>query len=77
VSTKRMQINAAVTFYEKNGKFKPTALGPVPEETENELSQFALEFKRFPVPEHYIDKALDDLKLALKESLRKAGYLKW
>lgn len=45
-------------------------------EADQELPQVALKWERWPIPESYVDKALDDLRLALKNQLRKNGLMR-
>lgn len=80
VPNKRLQINAAATVFFKNREGK-LEMGPaglmVPKEDEHELRQFALEFKKFPVPANQMEAALDELKKAILDDLQQKGLLKY
>ena len=43
------------------------------DEVAHQLTKFALEWKQWPIPEHYVDKAMDDAKLAIKSKFRELG----
>ena len=80
----KVQIHIAASVFERldipRTEIRTTASGisaPVLiTEKEQEISQFAVEFKKWPIPEMYIDKAIADLGLAVKTSLRDKGLLK-
>lgn len=74
----RVQINAAATIYTKNGQFEkdPLTGGVVPSEVEDELAQYGLEFKQWPIPEAALEKGLQELCEALKYSMRQRGLLR-
>jgi len=42
---------------------------------DKEICQFAAEFEKWPVPEHYFKKAFDDMYKANLEKARKAGMV--
>ncbi len=75
---KRIQINAAASVFIKNSeKLEPGPAGLlVPGEDEHELSQYAVEFKKFPVPRHYVEKALEDLSKAVLQTLEEKGLIR-
>lgn len=70
---RRLQINAAASMFFKTGEIDPLSLKM--KEFEKELRQFAVEFKKFPIPERFIDKALVDLSAAIKQSLDEKGLV--
>lgn len=43
---------------------------------EQEVTQLAVSWERWPVPEKYVDKALEDMCRALKEKMRETGLMK-
>lgn len=80
IPDKRIQINAAATVFFKNRNGE-TVLDPsgkfyVPKEEEVELRQFAIQFKKFPVPEHYLKQALEDLVDTVLDEMRQKGLVK-
>lgn len=80
----KVQIHIAASVFEKlpipRTEIRTTESGisaPVLiTETEQELSQFAVEFKKWPVPENKVDAAIHDLGRAVKASMRDKGLLK-
>ena len=74
----RLQINIAASVYTKNGKFITNPATGVPEcdEDEDELNQFAIEFKRWPIPESQLQKGFEEMFAAVKQDLIRKGLLR-
>lgn len=49
----------------------------VPTEEEHELRQFAVEFKKFPVPEKVIQESLKQLSSAILQEMHEKGLIKY
>ena len=70
---KRLQINAAATVFIKTDQLDPRTR--TFQEKEKELRQFAVEFKKFPIPANRIKKALEDLGAAIYQDLERHGLV--
>lgn len=70
----RLQINIAVTHF---GRLRFPIIKPDKTiyEKENELCQFYLDLKEFPMKKAALDRAFSDLKQALTHELSLKGYL--
>ena len=83
MSKKRLQLNVAITMFEKLdrpiARERKTRLGPVVDfvyEDEKELNQFGLEMKNFPADRPAVEQAFKDLKNMVLHELGRLGLMK-
>ena len=80
----RIQVNAATTVYTKKDKPETVmqmnqitglAVPTIEIEDENELRQFAVEFKVYPIRRSHAREALDNLSKAIFQDMEQKGLL--
>ena len=81
--TERIVVSVAIDLMrklkEKINGFKMVSGLKIPVEhyeAEQPLTEFKMEWERWPIPESYVDKACSDMSKAIKHNLKKNGLMK-